>query len=107
MSDEKLMPKSLREVVCALCADYPRRRAAIESHSVTPRTENEYKYYNYKIYDAVAEVVGEYYAERFIDDIGARVGYAKTELYFFSESAYKYKKSNATRSIALSLHLMD
>ena len=107
MYDEKLMPKSLRDLICALCADYPRRRAAIESHNVTPRTENEYKYYNYKIYDAVAEVVGEYYAERFIEDIGSRVGYAKTELYFFSESAYKYKKSNATRSIAQSLHLMD
>ena len=107
MSDEKLMPKTVRDLVCALCADYPRRRAAIESHSVTPRTENEYKYYNYKIYDAVAEVVGEYYAERFIEDIGARVGYAKTELYFFSETAYKYKKSDATKNIAHSLHLLD
>jgi hypothetical protein len=107
MSDEKLMPKTVRELICALCADYPRRRAAIESHSVTPRTENEYKYYNYKIYDAVAEVVGEYYAERFIEDIGSKVGYAKTELYFFSETAYKYKKSGATRRIAYALHLLD
>ena len=102
-----MMPKTLKALVCALCADYSRRRAAIESHTMTPRTENEYKYYNYKIYDAVAEVVGEPYAERFIDDIGLNIGYAKTELYFFSESAYKHKKSNATKSIALSLHLMD
>ncbi len=96
-----------RRVVVALCSDYERRKKAIEEHTVTPRTENEYKYYNYKIYDATAEIIGRKNAERMIADIGAERGFAKSDITDFAEAAYKYKKRTVIGNIAKSLHYAD
>ena len=99
--------KGLDLVIMALCLDYPRRADAILNKSTTHRTDTELRYLNFKIFDAAAEIVGERYAERFILDIGERVGYAKTEMDFFSEVSYKQTKKQIKENIAKKLHLVD
>lgn len=98
---------TLDELVIALCRDYARRDRAIAERSARKRTDTEYRYYNFKIFDAVAEIVGERYAEAYINDIGRRVGYAKTELYFVSEVTYKKYKRMIMDNVAKKLHLCD
>ena len=94
-------------MVVALCADYVRRRCAIAERSVTHRTEMEYRYLNFKLFSAAAEVVGEGRAEVMISEIGNRIGYAYSELSDVSEVSYKLKKQEVKRNIAKKLHLID
>ena len=56
-------------LVTASCLDYTRRKRAIESGSVSRRIDTEFKYYNFKIFDAAASVVGEKFAEIYIAHI--------------------------------------
>ena len=94
-------------LVVALCADYERRRCAIAERSVSHRTEMEYRYLNFKVYDAAAEVVGELYAPDMIEEIGAKRGYAKSTIEDYSEKSYKIKKQQIKINIAKKLHLID
>ena len=98
---------TLDVLVTALCLDYQRRKEVIESRSASHRTENELRYYNFKIYEAAAEVVGEEMAALFISEIGNRRGYAYSEVCNMSESTYKIKKRAVRESIAKKLHLTD
>ena len=98
---------SLDAVVIALCLDYGRRQSAIESRSATKRTDTEYRYYNFKMLDAVSEIAGERFAERYIYEIGKRIGYAKSSLTCFSETTYKIYKRRIIDNIAKKLHLCD
>ena len=98
---------TLDSLICALCLDYGRRREAIEKKSVGRRCETEYKYLNYFIYDAAAEIVGERYAEVYIREIGEHTGYAKTEIDCVSEVTYKNYKRMIMDNIAKKLHLRD
>ncbi len=98
---------SVVDVVRALCLDYPRRADAIYNHSVSGRVENEFKYYNYKIYDAAAEIVGEALAECFIREIGERSGYSNSRVNNMCESTYKTHKRETTVNIARRLYLID
>ena len=98
---------SLDLLVTALCLDYTRRAGLIEGKLCSRRTDTELRYYNFKIYDASAEVVGDRFAEIFIRDIGERRGYASTELSFFSEGSYKSYKKLIKENIAKKLHLCD
>ncbi len=106
MSSSYVIDATIRDVVVALCKDYFRRASAIENHTAEPRAENEFKYYNYKIYDATAEVVGPRYAEQFIDDIGKKRGYWDSETDILSENAYYYRKRVVIHNIAKKLHLI-
>lgn len=98
---------SLDTLVIALCFDYRRRQKAILERSVAKRTDTEYRYYNFKIFDAAAEIVGERFAERYIEEIGNRVGYAKTAIDCVSEITYKNYKRLIKDNIAKKLHLCD
>ena len=98
---------TLDMLLVALCADFERRAAAISNHSVSARTEAEYRYLNYKITAAAREIVTESQAHLFIKEIGERLGYVKSELYYMSESSYKQKKQQIKQSIARALHLKD
>ena len=98
---------SLDALVRALCFDYSRRERAISERSVSHRTDTEFRYYNFKIFDAAAEVVGEAYAEIYIKEIGDRCGYAKSEIYPISEVTYKQRKRYVMDNIAKKLHLCD
>ena len=98
---------SLDELVRALCFDYARRARAISERSVSHRTDTEFRYYNFKIFDAAAEVVGEAYAEIYIKEIGERCGYAKSDIYPVSEVTYKQRKRFVMDNIAKKLHLRD
>ena len=100
-----MMEKTVYKLVEALCADYSRREALINEHTLPLRQENELKYYNYKIYSAVAEIVGEDNAHSMIEDIGAGHGYAKCEMSDVSERTYKRWKDRAVTNIALRLYL--
>ena len=95
------------DIVRALAVHFERRERAIQEKSVTPRVRMEYVYINSKMLDAAAEVVGENYAKQFIKDIGHEVGYAKTKIDAFSETAYKKSKQAVKRKIAERLHLLD
>ena len=102
-----MLERTLDSLIVALCADYPRMRAAIESRGVEKRVDTEYRYYCFKIYDAVCEIVGERLCEVFISEIGSRTGYAKSALYYFSETYYKETKLRVKESIARKLHLIN
>ena len=103
-----MIEKSIDNVIVALCGDYARRAEAIRTHSVSHRTEMEFRYYNFKIYDAALQIVGERLAEKYIEEIGARVGYAFSGMgEEVCERTYKTKKQSVKACIARSLHLMD
>lgn len=101
------LSESVDSLVVALCKDYFRRKEALENKSVTKRTDTEFRYYNFKIFDASCEVIGERYAELYIKEIGKKIGYAKTEMPFFSEVTYKSYKAVIKENIARKLHLID
>ena len=58
-------------LIVALCADFDRRDRALSGGNLERSVEMEYRYYNYKIYQAAAEVVGAPEARMYINDIGA------------------------------------
>ncbi len=99
--------ESLDMLVVAICADYERRSSAINEKSVSRRTEMEYRYLNYRIYNAAAEIVGEIYAPDMIREIGMRRGYAKSAIDDYCEKSYKVKKQQIKMNIAKKLHLID
>ena len=95
-------------IVVALCADYGRRVDEIAKKELAPRVIMEYKYYNTKIYHAVAEIVGEEEAISYIEDIGKRSGYSKRyEEYYMSENTYKKRKHECKFNIARKLNLIE
>ena len=98
---------TLDALVVALCADYARRANAVESERVTPRTGMEYKYLNYRIYEGAAEIVGERYADVYINEIGRKIGYASTKHDAVSERTYKEEKQEVKINVARKLHLLD
>ena len=98
---------SLDILISALCLDYARRQRAIEDRMATLRTDTEFRYYNFKIFDAAAEIVGEADAEKYIEEIGERIGYAKSSFSIISEVTYKKYKSEICKNIAKKLHLCD
>ena len=103
----KNVENTLDTLIIALCLDYARRQKAIEEHSASKRTDTEFRYYNFKIFDAAAEIVGERFAVRYIEEIGGRVGYAKSSLDCVSEITYKNYKRMIKDNIAKKLHLCD
>ena len=103
----KNVESTLDTLVIALCLDYGRRQAVIVGGEATKRTDTEYRYYNFKIFDAAADIVGEDMAELYIKEIGARVGYAKSEVEDVSEVTYKGYKRMIKDNIAKKLHLCD
>ncbi len=98
---------TLDTLVIALCLDYSRREEAIILRSVSKRTDTEFRYYNFKIFDAAAEIVGERFADEYIKEIGNRTGYAKSEITCVSEVSYKNFKRLIKNNIAKKLHLRD
>ena len=97
--------ESLDLLIVALCADYQRRKEVIENRSAQRRVDTEFRYLNFKIYDAVSEIVGEELAELFIYEIGNRVGYAKSEVESMSESTYKIYKKRVKDNLSVKLYL--
>ena len=100
------LDRSVFALVVAICADFERRRELIEKGNIPRRVEMELRYLNVKIYDAAAEIVGDDNAEQFINEIGNKVGYAKTEVWDMSEYTYKCYKNEVTRNIAKRLYLI-
>ena len=98
--------KSLDALVIAICLDYKRRAEAIEKRSAPKRTDTEFRYLNFNVFEAVAEIVGEKYAEAYIEEIGERVGYAKSKVAFSSEAGYKNTKRLIKNNLAKKLHLI-
>ncbi len=94
-------------VVEALCADYKRQRELISSGGLEHRTAVELRYYSFKIFDAVAEIVGERDAETMIREVGENIGYAKSDMIYISETLYKTRKTEVKYNIARRLHLID
>ena len=101
------LPLGVERIVVAMCDDFERRERAISEGAVSHRTDMEYRYLNFKIYDAAAEIVGERDAVTFINEIGRKSGYAQTELFTVSETAYKIRKREVKVNIAKRLHLRD
>lgn len=93
-------------LVIALCLDYERRAAAILSRMAAKRTDTEFRYLNFNIFEATAEIVGERYAEIYIKEIGERTGYAKSKITFVGEVQYKKNKRNIKDNVAKKLHLI-
>ncbi len=98
---------TLDALVVALCRDYARRAEAIEKETAVQRTDTEYRYLNYQIYHAVAEISGEEFALIYINEIGREVGYANSEIENISEVTYKNYKRMMKDNIAKKLHLSN
>ena len=103
----ELIPPGIEKTVVALCYDYERRAEAIRTHSVSRRTEMQYRYLNYKLYGAACEAAGEDDALLYLTDIGDGIGYANTELLDVSETTYKSIKREVKINIARALNLID
>lgn len=93
-------------LVIALCLDYERRAEAILKRTAPKRTDTEYRYLNFNIYEAAAEIVGERQAEIYIKEIGTRTGYAHTAIPFSGEVQYKTNKRLIKDNVAKKLHLI-
>ena len=98
---------TLDALVLALCRDYFRRKEAIEDHTANRRTLTEYRYLNYRIREAAAEIVGDVLAPVYIREIGESIGYAKSRDEENSELTYKRYKQLVKANIARKLHLAD
>lgn len=99
--------KSLDMLIIALAADYKRRAEEIAKKELPPRILMEYKYYNTKIFNATAEVVGEANAERYIYDIGHNKGYPKNGDIYTAEAIYYRNKRESKRGIARALNFIE
>lgn len=101
----KALSDTLDLLVKALCADYFRRDEIILKGTAERRVDNELRYLNFKIFDAVCEVVGESHTDRFIREIGKSIGYANSDIDDMSEGMYKKYKLLVKGNIAKSLYL--
>ncbi len=101
------LPREVEKIVTALCLDYKRRAEALSAHTVSHRTEVEYRYLNFKIAEAAEEVIGERFAMQYIYEIGHSIGYAKSRITCYSETSYKNYKQLIRKNIAKKLHLCD
>ncbi len=101
------LPDTVEQIVVAMCRDYKRRAEGILSPETSARTKVEYRYLNYKIADAVAELVERRNVPIFIDEIGSHTGYASSAAVGMSESVYKRAKVKIKYNIALKLHLFE
>jgi len=97
---------TLDNLVKALCADYGRREKIIMNRDAERRVDNEMRYLNFKIFDAVSEIVGEARAPMFISEIAGSVGYAKSSVDCMGEGMYKRYKSLVKKNIAKKLYLV-
>ena len=97
----------ISNIITAYCADYKRRKTAILERSYSRRVIMEYRYINSRLYDAAAEIVGSYYAERMIEEIGGSVGYTRSAIMNLSEVAYKKYKARIKLLMAKKLYLID
>ena len=99
------LDKSVFELVVAICGDFERRRKLIEEGRLPRRVEMELRYLNVKIYDATVEIVGDDNAEQFINEIGNKVGYAKSAVTSKSETTYKIYKKRIKDNLSVRLYL--
>ena len=93
-------------LVTALCADYARRESALRDADMTTRVAMEYRYLNFRIFEAAAEIAGESYARIYIDEIGRHIGYANSDIPAISESTYKLEKQQIKLAIARKLYVL-
>ena len=98
---------SLDVLITALCRDFPRRARAISEGMSKKRTLTEFRYLNFKIFEAAVGVVDENLVMLYIKEIGENIGYAKSEIPGLSEIAYKSYKKLIKEEIAKKLHLAD
>lgn len=98
----------LDALVTALCRDFERRCLLILSKNISKRTETEFRYLNYGIFKASREIcLNDDDALAYINEIGRKVGYAKSKLESVSEVTYKETKASIKENIARRLHLKD
>lgn len=102
---DKSSIRLIDDIVVALCADYQRRKLAIAEGSVPKRVRMEYVYINTRMFAAASEVAGFASAERIIDEIGRKVGYANSDIGNLCELSYKSIKQRTKRRIAKALYL--
>ena len=105
--DLRELSASADAVVCALCADYARRELLCALPNIGRRMRAELAYYNSKILAAAESVVGEADAMTYINDIGARKGYAYSLVEGVCELTYKRRKREVKCEIARRLYLIE
>ena len=104
---DRCLEKSIVNIVEAQCADYERRVRQIAEHSVSKRTEAEYRYLNAAVYTGAVNIVGHELAPTYIYEIGRKLGYAHSSVEDVGEVKYKNAKRLIKESIAIELHLID
>ncbi|MBR2324614.1 MAG: hypothetical protein IKA53_01070 [Clostridia bacterium] len=105
--DGACIPESADRLATALCADYFRRESAIKEGDAPLRVRMEYEYLNRRIFTAARELCdGEEDALGYIEEIGAKRGYAKSR-FTVSEKTYKVKKREVMLNILRRLYLLE
>ena len=105
--DDACIPESADRLASALCADYFRRESVIKAGDAPLRVRMEYEYLNRRIFTAACELCdGEEDALGYIEEIGAKRGYAKSR-FTVSEKTYKVKKREVKLNILRRLYLLD
>ena len=108
MRNRNIVKKSsLDLLVTALCADFGRRERVIKAGEASRRTLTEFRYLNFKILEAVGDLVEERYVRLFIKEIGENIGYANSQIDIYCESVYKSLKKEIKNNIAKKLYLFD
>ena len=92
-------------IVVALCADFARRQRVIDSRTAEHRVDMEYRYLNFKIFNAARHMLCERDALIMIEERGGEVGYARSRLEYVSEKTYKEYKRRIKDLIAVALQL--
>lgn len=96
------------EAVCiSLCADYKRRKLIVDKRLAEKRIVMEYAYINARIFDAACEIVGCVDAEKYIEEIGRGIGYAKSEIETLCERTYKINKGRMVANILKKIYYVD
>lgn len=104
---ERSGERLLDSLITAICADYGRRKEALEQCLVGRRVRMEYAYMNSRVFEGAGEISGGALAEIFIREIGEGIGYASSAVSVMSESTYKTYKKEIKRNIARKLKLID
>ena len=101
------LEKSIASIVEAHCLDFERRAKCVAEHTVTKRTEAEYRYLNAGVYTGAVNIVGKELAPLYIYEIGRKLGYAHSSVEGVGEVKYKNAKKLIKEAIAKELHLVD
>lgn len=101
------IPRSVVLIVIAICADYDRRKNAIENEDVSGRVLSEFERFN-NVIDRALEDVEPGLRRIMLNDVANRKGYGNTlSSPFLAKNTYYNRKRKLVHDIAAGLGLIE